>query len=98
LKAPRQIREEDGQDRDRPDCEHEAGDGEVVLRHALLDEIPDRHEQDQVEGLQRVQLPPADDARQQEDEDEGEGCANDDVHQGYTVTARSTEVRNVSPS
>ena len=34
--------------------EQRAGDREVVLRHALLDEVADHHEHDQVEGLERA--------------------------------------------
>ena len=57
-------------------------DREVVLRHALLDEVADHHEQDQVERLQRGELAPADHPRQQVDEEEGDGCADDEIHQG----------------
>jgi hypothetical protein len=43
----------------RCDDEH-AGDRQVVLGHAGLDQIPDDHQQDEVERLQRGQLPPPD--------------------------------------
>ena len=69
-----------GEDGDRAAREHEAGHREVVLGDALLHEIADHDEKDQVEGLQRGELPPADDPRHEEDEEEREGCAKDDVH------------------
>ena len=80
LEAP--VGDDHGENGDRAARKHEAGDREVVLGHALLDEIPDHHEQDQVERLQRSELPPADDPRHEEDEEEREGCAEDDVHSG----------------
>src|SRR5690242_13303252 len=96
--TPRQIREDDSQDRDRSDGERHSRHGEVVLRHALLHEIADRHEQDQVERLERVQLTPSDDAGQQQDEEKRDGCSNDDVHQGKIVMSRSIVVSSVEPS
>ena len=72
--------------------------GEIVLRHALLEQVADDDEEQQVERLERAQLAPADQPRQQEDEDEREEGADDDVHQGYTVRVRSTAARRVSPS
>src|SRR3954469_9123290 len=45
--APRGVREEQGQHGDRPDGEAHPGHGEVVLRHPLLHEIANGHEQDQ---------------------------------------------------
>ena len=73
-------RDDHGQHRDRASREHEPGHREVVLRHALLDEVADHDEQDQVERLERGELPPAHDPRQEEDEEEREECAEDDVH------------------
>jgi hypothetical protein len=46
----------------------------------LLDEVADRHEQDEVEGLERVELAPSDDAGQEQDEQERECGSDDDVH------------------
>ena len=42
-----------------PDGEAGPRQGHVALRHALLDEVADDHEQDQVERLERGELPPA---------------------------------------
>ncbi len=78
LEAP--VGDDHGQHRDRPSREHEPGHREVVLRHALLDEVADHDEQDQVEGLERGELPPAHDPRQEKDEEEREEGAEDDVH------------------
>ena len=59
-----------------------AGQRVVALRDALLDEVADDDEQDDVEGLGRAQLPPSHDAREQVDEREDDECAEDEVH-GY---------------
>ena len=58
-----------------------AGDREVVLRDALLDEVADHDEQDQVERLAASDSSRRPDhARQEEDEDEPDDGADDEVH------------------
>ncbi len=97
LEAP--VGDDHGEHGDRAAREHEAGHREVVLGHALLDEIADHDEQDQVERLERGELPPPDDPRHEEDEEEREGCAEDDVHPyGQTIASRSRESSRRSPS
>ena len=78
LEAP--VGDDHGEHGDRAAREHEPGHREVVLRHALLDEVADHDEEDQVERLERGELAPADDPRHEEDEEEREGCSEDDVH------------------
>jgi hypothetical protein len=49
-RAERQVRERHREDRERRDREHRAGDGAIVSRDALLDQIPHHDQQDQLEG------------------------------------------------
>src|SRR6266511_89895 len=80
LEPPGQVREEDRERPDGSDREHQARDGEVVLGDTLLNEVADRDEQDEIERLERVELAPSDDPRQEKDEQERNGCSEDDVH------------------
>src|SRR5205823_11297288 len=64
----------------RADGEYEARHGVVALRHTLLDQVAHDDEEDQVDRLERAELLPAGDARQEDDERKGERCAEDDVH------------------
>ena len=81
-----------------PTAEQRSRHRVVLLGHALLDEVADHHQEDQVERLHRRQLAPPDDPRQQIDEEERDGCADDEVHQGKIVTVRSISSNGVSPS
>jgi hypothetical protein len=96
--APACVGHGQGQQAEHPDREDKPGEGEIVLCHALLEQISHDDQEQQVERLERAQLATSDQPGQQEDEDEREEGADDDVHQGNTVTVRSTSVRRVSPS
>ena len=65
---------------DRPDHEHGAGEGVVVLRQPLLQGVAEDDQQDQVERLQAPELALPDHAREQHHEREDEGCAEDEIH------------------
>src|SRR5215211_2414968 len=54
----------------------------VVLGDALLDQIAENHEHDQVEGFHGGELTPPDHPEQEKDNEKGDECANRDVH-GY---------------
>ena len=87
--AKARPREEHRHQGHRADREDRARHREVVLRHALLDEVADHDQQDHVERLERRELAPSHDPRHEPDEGEEDDCAEDDVHQGHTVTVRS---------
>src|SRR5580765_1390920 len=79
-KAVVEVRDGHLQERDRARGEDETGHRVVALRHALLHEVTEHDQHDQVERLERRQLAAADDPRQEEDERESEGRSDDDVH------------------
>ena len=60
------------QDRERASGEDEAGERVVALGHALLDQVAEHDQEDEVERLQRGELAAADHARDDEDEEERE--------------------------
>src|SRR5213596_1259634 len=76
----RRVRRRHGEQRERDDDRRRAGQRVVALGDALLHEVADDDEQDEVEGLHRAQLAPADHAREQQDEEEDVGRAEDEVH------------------
>ena len=82
----------DEQHGERGEHRRRAGQRVVALRDALLDEVADHHEQDQVERLHRAQLAPPDRARDHEDEHEDERGAQDEIH-GYGSTVSSRSIR-----
>jgi hypothetical protein len=64
--AEPEVRDPGLQHRDRAAGEHQADDGVVALRHALLDQVAEHDEQDHVERLERRQLATPHDAREQQ--------------------------------
>ena len=78
--------------------EERAGDREVLLGHALLDEIADHDEHDEVERLHAGQFSPPDHAHEHPDEDEDDGGADDDVHYGKTAISWSRARIGAPPS
>ena len=96
--APAEIGHRQRQQAEDPDCEDEAGHGEIALRDALLDEVADHDQEHQVERLERAQLAPTDEPCQDEDEEERDYCSNDNVHQGKMVTLRSAVASSVVSS
>src|SRR5215212_7123420 len=75
-----QVRGGDREDADGQDRHDSPRQRVVALGHALLDEVTDDDEQDDVERLERAELALADHARHEEDERVDDGSADDDVH------------------
>src|SRR5262249_4348332 len=95
VREPRGGNLEDG---DRPDGDGRPGYGVVVLRQALLDGVAEDDQQDQVERLERGELPPPDHPRQQVDEPEERDSPDGDVHYGKTLRLRENVISRVVPS
>ena len=75
-------------DRDRARGEHQAGERVVALRHALLDQIAEHDQEDQVERLERRELAPPHHPRDEEQEAVHQCCANHDIHRGLRLRGR----------
>ena len=69
-------------------------DESVALRDALLDEVADHDEQDEVEGLHRAELAAPDRARDDEQEEEDDDGAQGDVHGQAPCFDLVTDARN----
>src|SRR5205823_5618960 len=69
---------------DRADGEHRSRDTHVVLRHALLDEVPDDDEHHEFEGRKLSELAPSDGPRHDPKEEVDRARAQDHLHQGAT--------------
>src|SRR5205823_3060005 len=65
---------------DRRDDDQRSRYRRVALRDALLHQIAQDDEEDDVERLERAEFAPSSDPRYQEDEEEDDGGADDQIH------------------
>src|SRR3546814_3927090 len=80
------------------DGERRGGQAEVIVRHALLDQVAEHDEHDELERRHLAEFALAEQADQQEQDEEHRRGAKNDIHQGSTLMRSGIAPMRRSPS